>query len=407
MANAFPNPDFKIVVFTSPDEVPDEIERLKTLLRAGVDRIHIRKPGWSKEKIDALMEELPESLHDKCVRHPGDTKSSHSLAELATCPTDRRYQFLSPIFDSISKQGYLAAFDIGSDEGKTKLRDAISKATVPVYALGGVTVDKIPMLESLGFSGAAFLGEVWSKEGGYEDLLRYLRLRNGRLQFVTDATTPEETARQASQAISGGCHWVQIRMKDAEVSDVAETVKMIHSRWTETDWFTLIVDDHATLLSMPEVDGVHLGQEDVSPSDARILGDSSKIIGLTVNRPDQLIGNKYAEVDYYGIGPYRFTGTKKRLAPVLGIEGYRAINAEMGRIADKRPYVAIGGIKAADIPPLLEAGVPGIAVAGAIAHAENPIAATQNILKSMDSLTREAVYETSNARLIFPNSSKQ
>lgn len=407
MANAFPNPDFKIVVITSPDEVPDEIERLKTLLRAGVDRIHIRKSGWSKEKIDALMKELPENLHGRCVRHPGDTKSSHSLAELATCPTDRRYQFLSPIFDSISKQGYHAAFDIESDKGKTQLRDAISKAAVPVYALGGVTADKIPFLQSLGFSGAAFLGEVWNKEGGYEELLRYLRLRNGRLQFVTDAATPEETAEQALKAIKGGCRWIQIRMKDADPEMIRKAVEEIHSACYGANGFTLIVDDHAELLSMPGVDGVHLGQEDMMPAEARNHGERSKIIGLTVNRTDQLIGKDYADVDYYGIGPYRFTGTKKRLAPVLGIEGYRAINAEMGRIADKRPYVAIGGIKAADIPPLLEAGVPGIAVAGAIAHAENPIAATQNILKSMDSLTREAVYETSNARLIFPNSSKQ
>lgn len=398
MANSFPNPHFKIVVFTSPDEVPDEIEKLKTLLRAGVDRIHIRKPGWSRERIENITRQLPERHRDRFIIHPGDAKSSHSFFELTACPSDRKYQFLSPIFDSISKHGYLAAFDIESDYGKYELRDAISKATVPVYALGGVTVDKIPILESLGFSGAAFLGEVWNKEGGYEDLLRYLRLRNGRLQFVTDATTPEETYRQALQAIAGGCHWVQVRMKGADKETIAQAIKKIHSKWTDVDLFTLIVDDHAELLAMPEVDGVHLGQEDMSPADARKLGDTSKIIGLTVNRPDQLIGREYAEVDYYGIGPFRFTGTKKRLAPVLGLEGYKAINSEMERIGDIRPYVAIGGITSTDIPSLLNAGVPGIAVAGAIAHAKDPIDAAQNILKSMVSQKREAVSETSYAR---------
>lgn len=380
MTNSFPDPDFKIVVFTSPDEVPDEIEKLKTLLRAGVDRIHIRKPSWSRVRIENMARQLPERHRDRFIIHPGDAKSSHSLIGLLECPSDRKYQFLSPIFDSISKQGYRAAFDIKSDNGKEELRDAISNATVPVYALGGVTVDKIPELESLGFSGAAFLGEVWNRPGGYEELLRYLRLRNGRMQFVTDAATPEETAHQALQAISGGCRWVQVRMKDAEVSDVAKAVKMIHSECTDRCPFTLIVDDHAELLAMPEVDGVHLGQKDMSPSDARKLGDTSKIIGLTVNRPDQLIGNEYADVDYYGIGPYRFTGTKKRLAPVLGINGYCTIKSEMERIGDRRSYVAIGGIKAADIPLLLEARVPGIAVAGAIAHAADPVSATQALI---------------------------
>ena len=89
-------------------------------------------------------------------------------------------------------------------------------------------------------------------------------------------------------------------------------------------------------------------------------------------------------VDYYGIGPFRFTSTKKKLSPVLGLEGYVGIMSARRALNDRRPFVAIGGITRHDVGPLLQAGVPGIAVSGAIAKAPDPIEATRQIITEMN-----------------------
>lgn len=395
MAVSFPVSDFRIAVITSPHEVPGEINMLKALLRAGVDHIHIRRPGWSHERLKDFISQIPAdsggryTLHHNpqlaistgCLTHPGHSRSCHSLEELSSPAQDLNYQFLSPIFDSISKKGYTSTFNINDAAGAQRLHESLAQASVPVYALGGVTIDKFPLLSRLGFAGAALLGYVWENHDGYLELLRYLRLRNGRLQFITDASTPEATAQQALEAIDGGCRWIQVRMKGCSSEMIARAVDLIHASAPSSHPFTLIVDDHTELLAHPGVDGVHLGQEDMPPADARTLTDNSKIIGLTVNRPDQLLGSIYAGTDYYGIGPFRFTGTKKRLAPTLGPEGYRTILKAMSDIGDNRPFVAIGGITPADIPSLLASGIPGIAVAGAIAHSPEPQKTTADILK--------------------------
>ena len=77
--------------------------------------------------------------------------------------------------------------------------------------------------------------------------------------------------------------------------------------------------------------------------------------------------------DYIGCGPFRFTRTKEKLAPTLGIEGYRSIAGAMKREEIRLPLVAIGGILREDVPQLLAAGVDAIAVSGAILNAGNPV----------------------------------
>ena len=77
--------------------------------------------------------------------------------------------------------------------------------------------------------------------------------------------------------------------------------------------------------------------------------------------------------DYIGCGPFRFTTTKKNLSPVLGLEGYRDITAQMKAHDIQLPIVAIGGILHQDIPAIMQTGVTGIAVSGAILNAENPV----------------------------------
>ncbi len=87
-----------------------------------------------------------------------------------------------------------------------------------------------------------------------------------------------------------------------------------------------------------------------------------------------------AGADYIGLGPFRFTTTKERLSPVLGIEGYRVAMAAF-RQNYNLPVVAIGGITATDIPAILATGVNGIAMSGALLAADDTTAETSKILE--------------------------
>lgn len=154
------------------------------MLDRGINRVHIRKPGSSIEETEKLIQGIPERLHSRLSLHDHHelierypciwphvnarnpevpeisgshfSRSCHSLEELEMKP-EAAYSFLSPIFDSISKQGYSSTFrpEILADAAA---RNIINSRTI---ALGGVTPERIPMLGKLGFGGAAMLGYLW------------------------------------------------------------------------------------------------------------------------------------------------------------------------------------------------------------------------------------------------------
>ena len=204
------------------------------------------------------------------------------------------------------------------------------------------------------------------------------------LQFITESKTAEGTAEQALAALSGGCRWIQVRMKDASDQEVEKAVNAIlpHCRKAEA---ILIVDDRVEITARCSADGVHLGKKDMDPAEARTILGPHKIIGATVNTKDDIARLPLDIVDYLGIGPYRFTATKKRLAPTLGLDGYRAIITHL-RKSSPIPAIAIGGIRVDDIAPIMSTGVNGIAVSGAISHAEDPVAATRRFLESLSEM---------------------
>lgn len=106
---------------------------------------------------------------------------------------------------------------------------------------------------------------------------------------------------------------------------------------------------------------------------ARKLAGNNFIIGGTANTFEDVSRLASQGADYIGCGPYRFTTTKKKLAPMLGLEGYKDILSRMRAHGISLPLVAIGGITCDDIPQLMEAGVSGIALSGSILRAVNPV----------------------------------
>ena len=92
---------------------------------------------------------------------------------------------------------------------------------------------------------------------------------------------------------------------------------------------------------------------------------------------------KGKDVDYVGLGPFRFTTTKKNLAPEIGLEGYTEIVKDVRAAGVELPIVAIGGITEDDVKPLMATGVNGIAMSGAIIGADDPMLYTSSVMEKL------------------------
>ena len=143
------------------------------------------------------------------------------------------------------------------------------------------------------------------------------------------------------------------------------------------------------LVERAGADGVHLGKNDMPVDEARKILGNGKIIGGTANTIEDIVRLHKQGADYIGCGPFRFTTTKKKLSPVLGLEGYKSIVQNMRDKGIDLPIVAIGGITVADIPAIMATGVTGIALSGAILGAADPVAMTENILKTLEPFEKQ------------------
>ncbi|MDE6243129.1 MAG: thiamine phosphate synthase [Muribaculaceae bacterium] len=202
------------------------------------------------------------------------------------------------------------------------------------------------------------------------------------LQFITSAPDAETTASQACEAMAGGCRWVQVRMKDAPDSEAEQAVRLIAPE-ARRHGAVLIVDDRVELAArMPEIDGVHLGHNDMPRPEARVILGSGKIMGSTANTPEQALALAPLS-DYLGVGPFRYTTTKKNLAPILGVDGLARVMTSLTAAGEFLPVVAIGGITPSDIETVMRTGVTGVALSGVIIGAADPVAKTQEIIKKL------------------------
>lgn len=204
-----------------------------------------------------------------------------------------------------------------------------------------------------------------------------------KLQFITDGIDADETTRQALAAIEGGCRWVQIRMKDADDAEVLDAARHIIP-FARKHGATVVLDDRVHLVAESGADGVHIGKEDMPPAEARRILGTDKIIGVTVNSLEDILSVDKRLIDYMGMGPFRFTTTKKKLAATLGIDGYQRILSDARNRGFDTPVVAIGGITLGDVPELMTTGINGIAVSGAISRAENPTEATRHFMELLN-----------------------
>ncbi len=205
------------------------------------------------------------------------------------------------------------------------------------------------------------------------------------LQFITHQTPRYSYVEGAIEALNGGCKWIQLRMKEAAYDEICNAIEQLKPLCKEKGAI-LILDDYAELAAKLDIDGVHLGKNDMLPQEARNLIGEKYIIGGTANTIEDIKNLVAQGVDYIGLGPFRHTDTKKNLSPILGLDGYKNILSQCNEAGITTPIVAIGGIEPEDIPALMKTGISGIALSGTILRADHPAEATQNIITTLNNL---------------------
>lgn len=182
----------RLIVITPETPVTAEAEAIMTMLDRGVERVHLRHPRLSADDVAAIIGKIDAQyryrlslsdfhelascygcgihLNGRNPRAPEGfdgtvSRSCHSVAEATTAAPMTDYRFISPVFNSISKQSYTAAFTPG------ELRRAFDDGLLDgdTFALGGVSADTMALLRDTGFSGAAVLGAAWG-DGSREDI---------------------------------------------------------------------------------------------------------------------------------------------------------------------------------------------------------------------------------------------
>ncbi len=200
------------------------------------------------------------------------------------------------------------------------------------------------------------------------------------IQFITHENQRFGYVEGAEMALRGGCKWVQLRMKDATDNKFLSVGRKVAALCRSYN-ATFLLDDRVHLVTELGADGMHLGKNDMPISEARRILGNEKIIGGTANTFADVQHLAAQGADYIGCGPFRYTPTKRNLAPILGLEGFQNILKQMQQAGINLPLIAIGGIVSTDIAALRDIGVNGIAVSGAVLEAADPIKEMKKLIE--------------------------
>ena len=212
--------------------------------------------------------------------------------------------------------------------------------------------------------------------------LRRQRLRWARLYFVCDARPHgREPEALLNAAMSGGAGMIELRDWE-HPRNVVERSGHTFRRLANTYGALFIVNDDPHLALELRADGVHVGQDDMAPAEARRIMGPSAIIGLSTHSREQIEAAAKASVDYISVGPIWETPTKAG-RPATGLELIR----EATEIADK-PWFAIGGIDAENADEVVSAGAERLCVVRAIRDAPDPRAAATTLFGAVDPAAR-------------------
>ena len=179
-----------------------------------------------------------------------------------------------------------------------------------------------------------------------------------RLYAILDASCFSDSQilfSTAEELLAGGVTLLQYRNKSGNDREMLEQARELKRRFG--DAAKLIMNDRADLCLAAGFNGVHVGQEDLSPEGARKVVGTTLWLGVSTHNPDQVEEADRTSADYIAIGPVFSTSSKANPDPVVGLEGVRK-----ARTLTRKPLVAIGGINRANCQSVIEAGADSVAV---------------------------------------------
>jgi len=190
-----------------------------------------------------------------------------------------------------------------------------------------------------------------------------------KLQYISQGKNPKEHHENIYSVLDSGATLVQLRLKnvsDEEYTDYAYKTKELCSKYNSI----LIINDNPKVAREVNAEAVHLGLDDMKIEEAKKVAPG-KIFGGTANTFEHIKQRFIEQVNYVGLGPFRFTTTKEKLSPILGTKGYADILKIMESEGINLPVYAIGGIELNDLHSIMSTGVYGVAVSGLLTSAAN------------------------------------
>ena len=184
-----------------------------------------------------------------------------------------------------------------------------------------------------------------------------------RLYAIVDSSAHQsirELVAFARELAAGGCSLIQYRNKSGNARVMLEHAKELRRQsraGMPAPHVRLIMNDRADLCLAADFDGVHVGQDDLSPESVRAIIGPDRWLGVSTHNPEQLREADLTSADYLAIGPVFATSSKEDPDPAVGLEGVRR-----ARAVTRKPLVAIGGITRANAASVIEAGADSVAV---------------------------------------------
>jgi thiamine-phosphate pyrophosphorylase len=217
--------------------------------------------------------------------------------------------------------------------------------------------------------------------------LRRQRLRWARLYFVCEALPHGRNPEAMLNAVlSAGTGMLELRDREQPKSVIDRSAQTFR-RVANTYSALFIVNDDPYLAIELDADGVHVGQDDMDPVEARRVVGPDAIVGLSTHSREQIEAAASQPVDYISVGPIWETPTKEG-RPATGLELIEAA-AEIAPV----PWFAIGGIDPRNVAAVVDAGAQRVCVVRAIRDAENPRAAATALFDAVDPAERAELGE--------------
>ncbi|KGL60971.1 thiamine-phosphate diphosphorylase [Polaribacter sp. Hel1_33_78] len=199
-----------------------------------------------------------------------------------------------------------------------------------------------------------------------------------KLHYISQGNSPKEHLDNIQKACSSGSELVQLRLKnisEKKCLKLATEAREITSHFQTR----LIINDYYKIAKAIKADGVHLGETDCCPLEARKHLYTWQIIGGTANTLQDCETLISKQVDYISLSPFRHAVTKGNIFKVLGLNGYNEI---IEALKTETPIIGFGGINTKDVTAILETGISGIAVSDVITKNFDVIRTFNQLLKA-------------------------